>query len=256
VNRLDKPTGFKTCSLTKYHKKRVSPCLEIRKSSIYFVVQSAFYMDQNQQSLEALQEIKRMMERSTRFLSLSGLSGIAAGTCGLGAAAIAYTWINDYYKGYDDRGAWALRDFARLEWRLFILGIITMAIAFGAGFYFTWRKARRTEGEIWNSSSRRLLVNLCIPLLVGGVFIVAMLKHSTWMFIGPACLVFYGLALINGSKYTLDEIRYLGMLEIILGCVNLFWPGYSLYFWATGFGVLHIVYGLVMWNKYERGAAQ
>jgi len=210
----------------------------------------------NQHGLDTLQDIKRMMERSTRFLSLSGLSGIAAGCCGLAASFIARTWISGYYEDYNGRGEWAVRDFARLEWRLFLLGIITMGVALAAGFYFTWRKAKRSEGEIWNSSSKRLLINLSIPLLAGGVFVIAMLVHPAWLFIGPACLTFYGLALINGSKYTLHEIRYLGMLEIILGCVNLFFPGYSLYFWATGFGVLHIIYGLVMWNKYERGAAQ
>lgn len=212
-------------------------------------------MDQHQQSLETLQDIKRMMERSSRFLSLSGLSGIAAGCCGLGAAAIAHYWLNDYYILYNTRG-YGNDDFSLLKWKLFVLGLVTMAAAFGAGFYFTWRKARRSGAIIWNASSKRLFINLCIPLVTGGVFVIAMLMHSAWLFIGPACLIFYGLALINGSKYTLDEIRYAGMLEIILGCVNLFYPGYSLYFWATGFGVLHIIYGLLMWNKYDRGAAQ
>lgn len=209
-------------------------------------------MDQQQQSLEALQDIKRIMERSSRFISLSGLSGIAAGCCGLGAAAIAYEWIKVYYKNYDISGHWNLNDFAQLKWKLFTLGIVTMAIAFAAGFYFTWRKVKRSNVDIWNASSKRLLINLCIPLLAGGIFVFAMLLNNEWKFIGPACLLFYGLALINGSKYTLDEIRYLGMLEIVLGCVNLFLTGYGLYFWAMGFGLLHIVYGLLMWNKYER----
>jgi len=68
----------------------------------------------------------------------------------------------------------------------------------------------------------------------------------------PSCLIFYGLALINGSKYTVSEVRYLGYLELVLGIVNLWATRYGLYFWAAGFGVLHILYGIVMWNKYER----
>ncbi len=209
-------------------------------------------MDSQQQSLSDIQDIKRIMERSSRFISLSGLSGVAAGIFGLAGAGIAYVWIGDYYNTYNARGHWDLGAFAQLEWRLFLLGIATLCLALLAGSYFTWQKARRSKQVVWNSSSRRLIINLCIPLMAGGIFIFAMLLNNDWKFIGPACLLFYGLALINGSKYTLDEVRYLGLLEIILGCINLFLPGYGLYFWATGFGILHIIYGILMWNKYER----
>lgn len=209
-------------------------------------------MDSQSQPLADIQDIKRIMERSSRFISLSGLSGIAAGVFGLLASGIAYYWINIYYVGYNDRGRWDVKDFTSLQWKLFFLGIITMGLALLSGFYFTWRKAQRNKMVVWNSSSRRLVINLCIPLMAGGVFVIVMLLNSDWQYIGPACLLFYGLALINGSKYTLDEIRYLGILEIVLGCINLFVPHYGLYFWAAGFGILHIIYGVLMWNKYER----
>jgi hypothetical protein len=209
-------------------------------------------MNEQQQSYQALQDIKQMMERSSRFISLSGLSGIAAGSFGLVGAAIAYKWIGNYYDGYNGRGHWDTLDFSQLKWKLFALALITMCLALFAGFYFTWKKAQRINAVMWNSSSKRLIINLCIPLMAGGVFVIAMLLNNEWKFIGPACLLFYGLALINGSKYTLDEVRYLGMLEIVLGCINLFLTGYGLYFWAAGFGILHIVYGILMWNKYER----
>lgn len=209
-------------------------------------------MGSQQQNLSDIQDIKRIMERSSRFISLSGLSGVAAGIFGLAGAAIAYFWIWDYYNMYNVRGHWDLNAFAQLEWKLFLLGMATLCLALLSGSYFTWKKARRSKHVMWNSSSRRLIINLCIPLMAGAVFIFAMLLNNEWKFIGPACLLFYGLALINGSKYTLDEVRYLGVLEIVLGCINLFLPGYGLYFWATGFGILHIIYGILMWNKYER----
>ena len=211
-------------------------------------------MDSQQQSLSDIQDIKRIMERSSRFISLSGLSGVAAGIFGLVGAGIAYVWIWEYYNMYDARGRWDLSAFAQLEWKLFLLGMATLCLALLSGIYFTWKKARRSKQVMWNASSRRLIINLCIPLMAGGIFIFAMLLNNDWKFIGPACLLFYGLALINGSKYTLDEVRYLGLLEIVLGCINLFLPGYGLYFWATGFGILHIIYGILMWNKYERTA--
>ncbi len=209
-------------------------------------------MNENTSHLESLKDIKSMMERSSRFITLSGKSGIAAGIVGLVSAFVAYKIIGSYYDNYNYRGFWATSDFIKLEQHLFILAIITLVLAFAFGFYFTWQKAKNDNINIWTVSSKRLLLNLCIPLFAGGIFIIGMLVNNEWQFIGPACLIFYGLALINGSKYTYDDIRYLGFLEILLGSINLFYIGFGLYFWAMGFGVLHIVYGIIMWNKYDR----
>jgi len=93
---------------------------------------------------------------------------------------------------------------------------------------------------------------LIIPLAAGGLFAAGLLYHNEWKFVAPACLVFYGLALVNASKYTLSDIRYVGIMEILLGLINMYVVDYGLYFWAAGFGVLHIVYGLIMWWKYEK----
>ena len=222
-----------------------------RKQINYFVFQSAFMNNKNEH-LDTLNDIKQLMEKSSRFISLSGLSGIAAGICGIVSAYIAHTIIGNYYNAYNGRGYWQLESFKALETKLFILGIATMLLAASLGIYFTWRKSKLNKVNIFNTSSKRLFVNICIPLAAGGIFVIGMLANNVWQFIGPACLIFYGLALINGSKYTLDEVRYLGFCEIILGGINLFYVGYGLYFWAIGFGILHIVYGIIMWNKYDR----
>ncbi|MFC4231794.1 hypothetical protein ACFOW1_07820 [Parasediminibacterium paludis] len=170
----------------------------------------------------------------------------------MASAFTAHKFIHQYYSNDNQKGFWSATDFKDLELKLFVLGLVTIALVFAAGFYFTWQKAKQDGIAMWNASSKRLVVNLCLPLLTGGIFIVGMLVNGEWLFIGPACLIFYGLALINGSKYTYDDIRYLGLLEILLGSINLFYIGYGLYFWAIGFGILHIVYGAIMWNKYDR----
>ena len=82
--------------------------------------------------------------------------------------------------------------------------------------------------------------------------ILAMLQQDEWKYAAPASLIFYGISLVNASKYTLTDIRYLGVMEIILGLINTQFIDYGLYFWATGFGLLHIIYGAMMWWKYER----
>lgn len=204
-------------------------------------------------SLQDVKDIRKLMERSSRFISLSGLSGVAAGIVAIIGAAIA-RWVifEKYYVDYDERGYFTSSDFRSLRLQLIVLAAAIFAAAFCSAFYFTWRKSSRAGDSLWNPVSRRLFWNMLIPLAAGAFFILGMLQYNEWRFVAPACLVFYGISLVNASKYTLTDIRYLGYCEIITGLINMQWIGYGLYFWAFGFGVLHIVYGIWMWWKYEK----
>ena len=203
-----------------------------------------------EQSLETLQDIKRMMERSSRFISLSGLSGVSAGICALIGAYIAHGWIHAYLTAGSSREDAGTRDGFELQ-MLALAGAVLIA-ALLTSTWFTWRKARKSKLPIWDHASKKLAINMAIPLAAGGFFVIGLLSHAGWPYVAPACLVFYGLALVNASKYTLTDIRYLGFLEIALGIINMYFPHDGLYFWTAGFGVLHIIYGLIMWWKYER----
>ena len=208
-------------------------------------------MNVQDQHLDALRDIKRIMQRSSRFISLSGLSGIAAGAWALIGAIFAHKWMGDYYNKYEDHGFTGY-DFHQLKLNLLLTASIVLIASLLSAFYFTWRRAGQNNLPLWDHTSKQLAINMLIPLVAGGLFILAMLQQNEWTFIAPACLIFYGLALVNGSKYTLSDIRYLGVLEIILGLINTQFLHYGLYFWAFGFGVLHIIYGFVMWWKNER----
>jgi hypothetical protein len=227
--------------------------------SIYFDFQSAFIMDSARQpspadqSLQTLRDIKRIMERSSRFISLSGLSGLSAGICALVGAWIAHGWLQEYTGDYFGRRAFIVEERDLLELKLIGLGVVVLIAALASSSWFTWRKARRSGLPVWDPTAKRVLINMAIPLIAGGLFIVGLFYRAEWHMIAPSCLIFYGLALVNASKYTLGEIRYLGLLEIALGLVNMYYPQWGLYFWALGFGVLHIIYGLIMWWKHERG---
>lgn len=206
----------------------------------------------DQQHLQALTDIKRLMERSSRFISLSGLSGISAGISGLIGAYIARVWLVEYYTRWEISGAYSDTDFRILKYRLIALALAVLAAALAAGTFFTWRKARQNNLPIWDLTARKVLINTAIPLAAGGAFIAGLLFNHLETLVAPTCLVFYGLAIINASKYTLPDVRYLGICETILGIVNLFILRKGLYFWAVGFGLLHIIYGALMWWKYER----
>jgi len=210
------------------------------------------HMHQNP-SLQSLHEIKDIMNRSSRFLSLSGMSGIWAGCTALAGSAIAYNWLKDDGNRYINpgNGGATMAYFDGFTVRLMLLGISVFVVAFAGAFYFTRRKARRFELPLWSTALMQMLMQGFFPMFAGGAFCVAFIYYGCGQFVAPACLAFYGLALVSASRHTLSDIRYLGMLHVALGCSALFFPYLGLYFWALGFGVLHILYGSMMWNKYE-----
>lgn len=212
------------------------------------------YMDSQHQPLETLQDIKRMMERSSRFISLSGWSGVSAGICALIGAWIAHLRLGGLVSR---RGRiyteteWALSS-QGLFFDLALIAVITLIAAFISAFFFTYIRTRRNGVPMWDRTVQRLTWNTILPMAVGGIMLLRALQLGYFELVAPGCLIFYGLALVNASKYTLGEVRYLGYGQIFLGILNLWIINEGLYFWAAGFGVLHIVYGAVMWWKYER----
>lgn len=235
--------------------------MENKLKSIYFVFQSAFMNTLNQNHQQDLQHIKQMMERSSRFISLSGLSGIAAGTCALIGAYFAHNILSNsngkVLQNLDTNlyntaktGSINITEFMGNS--LLHIAVVTFIAAFALSFLFTYLRTKKTNTPVWGSTSKRLFINVMIPMVAGGIYLYKLIENGVYGLIAPGCLIFYGIALVNASKFTLGEVRYLGYLQIILGLVNLWFVGYGLYFWAMGFGILHIIYGVFMWNKYER----
>jgi hypothetical protein len=210
-------------------------------------------MKSDLQSIEDIKAIRKIMEESTRFLSLSGLAGVFAGITAIAGALVAYFFIFD--KGnisYEDYTAiLSNQETATLRWQLMALAAIVLVVSVLFALYFSVNKARKEGKNFFTPISRRMLSNLLIPLVTGGVFILVLLFQDNLGLIVPCFLIFYGLALVNAGKFTFNEIFYLGIFEIITGLVAAFVPGWGLVFWIIGFGILHIVYGLAMYRKYE-----
>jgi hypothetical protein len=201
--------------------------------------------------LEELKNIRNLMERSSRFISLSGLSGISAGVAAsIGAGAYWYfidRWVHTSMPPFG--GFPTLEEHIRfLLWDAVLVLLSTIVLA----IWFTTRNAKRKGMNIWDATTKRLLLHLGIPLAAGAMVILACLNNGTYELIGAMTLIFYGLALVNASKYTYSDVFYLGLVEIALGVTDLFYPGNTFELWVLGFGVLHIVYGALMYYKYER----
>lgn len=203
----------------------------------------------NQKHQEDLSHIRSMMERSSRFISLSGLSGIFAGISAvLGAIVAFYILPKNGISYFENNQKIVSND---LILKLIGIALVVLILAITFGIFFTIRKSKKYNFPIWTSATKNMLLHLTIPLLVGFVFCCALLYHGSFGLIAPATLLFYGLALINAEKYTLSDIKYLGYSEIIVGCIGLFHLGMGLVFWVIGFGFLHIIYGVIMYKKHK-----
>ena len=195
--------------------------------------------------LKDLTELKDVRTRSSRFISLSGLSGILAGVYALIGAAMAYYIVTNSARGY------LILDGTIFNICVFILFMIAF-LSVVTAIFLTTRKAKKNNEKIWDKSSRRLLINFLVPLIVGGTYILIILDQQKYGQSGALMLIFYGLALVNASKYSIGDIRYLGYVEILLGLICALFPGYGFWLWVLGFGVMHIIYGTLMYYKYDR----
>ena len=203
----------------------------------------------NQKHQEDLAHIRSMMERSSRFISLSGLSGVFAGLSALIGGLYVYQLfkVNGIEYFTDEHILLSGSLVSELIW----IGVIILVCAFVFGTFFTVRKSKKYNLPIWTSATKNMLFNLAVPLAAGGIFCLALIYHGYYGLVAPSTLLFYGLAVINAEKYTFSDIKYLGFSELLLGCISLFYIGYGLLFWILGFGILHIAYGLVMFKKYK-----
>ena len=210
-------------------------------------------MKNNSNTNQDIRDIKNMMERSSRFLSLSGLSGISVGIIALLGVFVA-SGILESAETRHNNFIFFIQPFffEQVLYPMLILSLSILILALGSAFLFSWRKARTNGLKLWGATTRRWLINLFIPLIAGGFFILILIDKNTESLVASTSLIFYGLALVNAGKYTFGEIHYLGIFEIVLGILAGVFINQSLFFWAVGFGVLHIIYGLVMYFRYER----
>ena len=214
-------------------------------------------METQTDHIKQLTEIRNMMEKSSRFISLSGLSGVFAGIVALLGCTAVYLFLgmtpfsDSHHLYYSNRAYYTNWG---IGYRTFFIldALVVFLLAIAGGIYFTTRKARRKGQQIFDKLTYRLLLALAIPLATGGLFSIGLWSQGLLGLVAPITLIFYGLALINASKYTLQDIYYLGISEIILGLLATFNLGYGLEFWGIGFGLLHIIYGTVMYYKYEK----
>lgn len=197
-----------------------------------------------------LAEIRSMMERSSKFLSLSGWVGILIGNYALAAALIVYRYFGFNPTHLIDP-ALADNPFDQLQYVLavaFLLILLTLATA----VYFSHRNAKKRKEKLWTPASRHLVVSLVIPMAAGGLLLLILMTKGLVGLLAPMSLIFYGLALLNAAKFSYDELKMLGIIQIGLGLAGTHFVEQGLLLWAIGFGLVHIIYGVYMHFNYGR----
>jgi hypothetical protein len=200
--------------------------------------------------IEALNDIRTMMRKSSRFLSLSGLSGIFAGIYALGGFYAAKWYIFHDLEMAAESGP--LLSFFDVYGFFILDALLVMTLSLITAYLFSSRKAKKNGSKLFDHTAWRLFWQMMVPLAAGGALSFALLFYGYLAFIAPVMLCFYGCALFSASKLTYDDVKYLGLAEIVLGVISAFDLGNGLFYWALGFGVCHILYGAIMWWKYER----
>jgi hypothetical protein len=210
-------------------------------------------MENHQKHINDLSEIRSMMERASKFISLSGISGISAGIVALIGAALAYWFLYIHLPlASSPLLFYSLSIFEDSVVTIFLLACVVFSCACLLAVIFTTRNSRRKKLPIWDYSSKRVLVHLMVPLVSGAFIIMALVYYKCFELVIPSSLIFYGFALINSGHFTFRDIKILGFIEIFIGIAALFLVEWGLILWSLGFGLLHIIYGAIMYFKYER----
>ena len=211
-------------------------------------------MKQHKQQIEDITAIRTMMERASKFLSLSGLSGVIAGLIATVGGSIAYWYVELYAKpnGKLQELSFDNGDFREVIFNVTGLTFIVLFLAVSAAVVFTLRKAKGIQQLVFDTNAIRILLSILIPMIVAAIIILSLLMRNYFDLIVPTMLFLYGLGLVNAGYFTFRDIAYLGYLELILGIVSLFFPQWAIQLWITGFGILHIIYGTIMYLKYDK----
>jgi uncharacterized membrane protein YidH (DUF202 family) len=208
-------------------------------------------MKKEKDYIDDIAEIRSIMERSTKFLSLAGLAGVLAGIYALAGAFIAYRVFNFNPDTVFWTNAGTDNSDTTISSVIYV-AVVILLLALSTAVFLSVRRAADRGEKFWNSTTRRLIANAAVPFVTGGLFVVILIFKGMTGLIAPVTLIFYGLSLVGAGKFTYSEVQVLGIIQILLGLAGSCFVEAGLLLWCTGFGLFNIVYGIYMYYKYER----
>ncbi|MDX1579498.1 MAG: hypothetical protein R3266_13515 [Gemmatimonadota bacterium] len=175
-----------------------------------------------QQARDALDYIRRTMESASSFTAVSGWGLIAVGLVGLAAA-----WV-----------AWSTGEPAEL-----MVWLPTVVIAIAVAMVANAWKARRLEVPLWSGSFRKLAWVMMPVIAAGGMLTWALAENGQMALVPGTWLALYGAGITAGGTLSVRAIRTMGLVLLVLGGVAFARPAWNAALLATGFGLVHLVFG-------------
>lgn len=181
--------------------------------------------------MENLRFIRETMERAGSFTAVPGRAGIGMGITALAAAVVAMRAPSS--------GAWLA------------VWLLEGLIAIGIGAAGMWHKARKAGFSLLSGPGRKFASSFLPPLLVGALLTLVLYRAGNLQPIGGIWLLLYGTGIVAGGAFSVRVVPVMGFCFLLLGTVAEFAPAVwvnSLL--AAGFGVLHIVFGVIIARRY------
>jgi len=191
-------------------------------------------------AMDNLRYIREAMERSSSFTAVPGWGGVLIGATALIAAALA-EWMEsiDRLAGLRGGRGWMLVWGWELPLALMIGGVAMK------------RKARAANVKLLTGPGRKFVLSLAPPLVAGALISVALVRIGSFDVLPGVWLLLYGVGVVAGGAFSVRVVPVMGMFFMGLGTLTLFAPpAFGRLMMAVGFGVVHIVFGLIIARRY------
>jgi hypothetical protein len=189
-------------------------------------------------ALDNLQFIRSTMERAASFTSVPGWGMVVLGVTALAASAYAGSLPAAPVYG---------EAHARWLW----VWMFEALLAAGLGVAALLFKAMRAGDAIINGPGRRFGLGVLPPFIVGAVLTYVLWQAKQLQLLPGVWLLCYGTGVVTGGAFSMRVVPVMGICFMILGALALLTPpAWQAWLLAAGFGVLHIVFGLIIARRY------
>jgi len=183
-------------------------------------------------AIDNLRFIRETMERSTHFTAVPGYGGILMGVTAVAAAYIANVQA--------DFRSW------QTTW------LIEAALAFVIGLFAMWQKSKISKTSLMSAPAKKFALGFFPPLICGVILTYALFRLGTDKdLVISVWLLLYGTAVVCGGMFSVKIVSIMGWIFILMGALAVFVPTmYSDGLMAFSFGILHIIFGVIIARKY------
>ena len=182
-------------------------------------------------AIDNLRFIRETMERSAHFTAIPGYGGALMGATAIGAAIIAHNQPTIRY--------WLI------TW------LVEAVLAFCIGMLAMWQKAKNAGESLVSAPSRKFAFAFAPPIIAAVILTALLYFRSLFAFMPTVWLTLYGTAVVTGGAYSVKIVPIVGWIFIALGLISVFVDTrYGNLLMALGFGVIQVVFGLVVARKF------